>query len=136
MTFICTVPSLGHQWSVPSIAISQALLPGDQGRVISNPPFQFNVTEVRTGTSITSTATVTATSDLNGTLVLCRDGVGMLPDQNSIITLRGMGIMYLYLDKQDYWIIIGHRRNILRYPYMGIFILRLCPIYNVKIFES
>ena len=91
MTFTCTVPSLGHQWSVPSIAISRALLPGDLGQVISDPPFQFSVTEVRTGTSITSTATVNATEDLNGTLVLCRDGIGILPDQNSTITLRGMG---------------------------------------------
>ena len=150
VTFTCTISALAHQWSVPSFGITRSLLPGDQGRVISDHPFQFAVTEVVPGTSITSTATVTATSDLNGTLVLCQDGNLVFPDQNSTITLRGMGIMYLYLDKQDYWIIIGHRHNMLRYPYMGIFILcnmlrypymgifilRLCPIYNVKIFES
>ena len=72
----------------------------DQGQGTSDPPFQFSVTELRTCTSITSTATVTTTSDLNGTLVLCQDGIGMLPDQNSTITLRDMGIIYLYLDKQ------------------------------------
>ena len=99
MTFTCTISSIAHLWNVPSIAISQALLPHDQGQVISDPPFQFAVTEVRTGTSITSTATVNITADLNGTLVLCQDGIGILPDQNSTITLRGMGIMYLYLDK-------------------------------------
>ena len=147
MTFTCTISSIAHQWSVPSIAISWALVPHDQGRVISNPPFQFAVTEVRTGTFITSTATVNVTADLNGTLVLCRDAIGMLPDQNSTITLRGMGIMYLYLDKQAVgnWIIIGHRRNMLRYPYMAQYVkipiygylhMRLCPSYNVKIFES
>jgi len=115
VTFTCTLPSLAHRWSVPSIAISRSLTPGDLGQVISDPPFQFSVTEVVLGTSITSTATVTATRDLNGTLVLCQDGLGTLPDnQNSTINLRGMGIMYLYLDKQavDNWI-------------MGIFVLCL-----------
>ena len=53
------------------------------------PPLQFNVTEMRTGTSITSTATVNSTADLNGTLVVCRDGVGTLPDQSSIINIIG-----------------------------------------------
>ena len=89
MTFTCTVPSLGHQWSVPSLGISRSLLPRDQGRVITDhPPFQFNVTEVMTG-SITSTITVTATADLNGTLLVCQDGVGTLPDQSSIINIIG-----------------------------------------------
>ena len=87
--FTCTVPSLAHRWSVPSLNNSRSLLPGDQGQVISDPPFQFSVTEVRTGTSITSTATVTATADLNGTLVVCQDGIGIEPDQNSTINLRG-----------------------------------------------
>ena len=39
--------------------------------------------------SITSTATVTATVDLNGTIVVCRDGIGMLPDQSSTIMIIG-----------------------------------------------
>ena len=39
--------------------------------------------------SITSTATVNATTDLNGTLVVCQDGVGMLPEQNSTIIVAG-----------------------------------------------
>ena len=56
--------------------------------MVSNPPFQFNVTEVMTG-SITSSATVTATVDLNGTVVVCWDGIGMLPDQSSTITIIG-----------------------------------------------
>ena len=87
--FTCTVPSLGHRWRVPSLSISRSLLPGDLGQVIPDPPFEFNVTEVRTGTSITSTATVTATADLNGTLVSCEDGIGSLPAQSSTINLRG-----------------------------------------------
>ena len=89
MTFTCTIPSVGHRWDIQSLGIFRSLLPRDQGRVISDhPPFQFNVTEVMTG-SITSTATVNATADLNGTLVVCRDGVGTLSDQRSTINLRG-----------------------------------------------
>ena len=89
MTFTCTIPSVAHQWDIPSLGIVRSLLPRDQGRVITDhPPFQFTVTEVMTE-SITSTATVTATTDLNGTVVLCRDGVGMLPDQSSTINIVG-----------------------------------------------
>ena len=89
MTFTCTISSVGHQWDIQSLGISRSLLPRDQGRVIyDHTPFQFNVTEVMTG-SITSTATVNATADLNGTLVVCRDGVGTLSDQRSTINLRG-----------------------------------------------
>ena len=95
VTFTCTVPSLGHQWRVPSFDIAQSLLPGDQGQVFSDPPFQFAVTEVRIGTSITSTATVNVTANLNGTLFVCQDGIGMLPDQSITINLQGEhGIMY------------------------------------------
>ena len=89
VTFTCTISSLAHQWSVPSLGIIQSILPRDQGRVVSKPPFQFNVTEVMTGSNIISTATVTATADLNGTIVLCQDGIGTLPDQRSTITIIG-----------------------------------------------
>ena len=95
MTFTCTVSSLAHQWSVPSLNISRALLASSMG-VFSDPPFQFSVTEVRTG-SITSTAAVIATADLNGTLVVCQDGLGMLLDQNSTINLRGEHIVTVCL---------------------------------------
>ena len=88
VTFTCTILSVGHQWRVPSLDITQSLLPGDLGRIISDWPFNFTVTEVMTG-SITSTATVNATIDLNGTLVVCQDGVGMLPEQNSTINVVG-----------------------------------------------
>ena len=94
MEFRCTVPSVAHRWSIPSFDIARSLLPGDLGRVMSDPPFQFTVTEVRTGSSITSTATVTVTAALNGTLVVCQDGIGMLPDQNITINLTGE-MMYL-----------------------------------------
>ena len=97
MTFTCTLSSLAHRWEVPSLGISWSFLPNDQGQVFSDPPFQFTVTEVVPGTSITSTATVNASIVLNGTVVLCRDGIGILPDRNSTINLRGehmMVIMY------------------------------------------
>ena len=89
MTFTCTIPSNGHQWSIPSHGIFQSLLLRDQGRVIPNPPFQFNVIEVMMTGSIISTATVTATADLNGTVLLCQDGIGMLPNQNNTINIIG-----------------------------------------------
>ena len=89
VTFTCTISSLAHQWSIPSLGIIQSLLPNDQGRVISNSPFQFNVTEVITGSYIISTATVNATADLNGTTVLCQDGIEMHQDQSSTIMIIG-----------------------------------------------
>ena len=93
VTFTCTILSNGHQWDIPLLNISRSLLPRDQGRVISDPPFQFAVTEVMTATSITSTATVTVTTHLNGTLVGCRDGIGMLPDQSSTINILGKHLL-------------------------------------------
>ena len=100
VTFTCTIPSPGHQWNIQSLGISRSLLHRDQGRVITDhPPFQFNVTEVISGTSITSTATVNATADLNGTLVVCRDGVGTLSDQSITINLRGEYSILLYAYK-------------------------------------
>ena len=89
VTFTCTISSVGHVWNIPSLNIIRALLPSSQGRVITdNPPFQFTVTAVMTG-SITSTATVTTTRELNGTVVLCQDGVGMEPDQSTTINIIG-----------------------------------------------
>ena len=89
VTFTCTVPSLAHQWRISSLGITRALLPSSEGQVFSDPPFQFAITEVRTDTSITSTATVNVTEDLNGTLIVCEDGNLVFPDQNSTINLRG-----------------------------------------------
>ena len=94
VTFTCTIPSNGHQWYIPFLNISRSLLPRDQGRVISDPPFQFTVTEVMTGTSITSTVTVNATADLNGILIVCRDGIGMLPEQSTTINILGKHGLY------------------------------------------
>ena len=88
MTFTCTLPSVGHEWEIPSLNISRALLRRNKNKVFSDPPFQFAVTEVRTG-SITSTATVNATEDLNGTLVMCQDGFKIHPSQKSTINIIG-----------------------------------------------
>ena len=93
MTFTCTVQSSAHRWEVPSLEISRSLLPGDQGLVHSDPPFQFTVTETMAG-FITSTATVNATTNLNATLVVCQDGNRMLADQNNTIKIIGE---YVYI---------------------------------------
>ena len=87
VTFTCTILASALQWMVPSLGITRALVPSNQGKVFSDPPFQFTVTEVMTG-SITSTATVNATTNLNGTLVVCQDGFEM-QDQNSTINIIG-----------------------------------------------
>ena len=89
VTLTCTVLSNGHQWDIPFLNISRSLLPRDQGRVFSDAHFQFAVTEVMAGTSIISTATVTVTTELNGILIVCRDGIGMLPEPSSSINILG-----------------------------------------------
>ena len=88
MTFTCTISSVAHDWMVPSLNISRALVSSSTGR-FPDPPFEFAVTQ-RMGTTVTeSTAVVTVNADLNGTLVLCRDAAGIVPEQNSTINLRG-----------------------------------------------
>ena len=88
MTFTCTIGSSAHRWEVSSLGISRSLVAGDRGLVHSDPPFQFTVTEIMAG-SITSTATVNATTNLNATLVVCQDGNRMLEDQNNTINIIG-----------------------------------------------
>ena len=89
VTFTCTLSSTAHQWVVSSLNIDRTFAPSGLGNVILDSPFEFAVTEVVPGTSITSTATVNATADLNGTLVLCQDGNLVLQGQNSTLNLRG-----------------------------------------------
>ena len=102
VTLTCTVPSTAHQWNIPSLGITQSLLPRDEGRVFSEPPFQFTVTRVITGSIIISTATVNATADLDATLVLCQGGTGMEPDQNSTLNIIGEYCMlYAYKCQSD-----------------------------------
>ena len=87
--FTCALESTAHRWEVPSLGIIRSLTPGDQDIVISDTPFVFAVTEVVTGRYITSTATVTAATNLNGTLVVCQDGNLRHADKNNTINLRG-----------------------------------------------
>lgn len=87
VTFTCTIQSLAHQWEIPFLRIQRSLVAADQGHVIPNTPVWFAVIEVIRGTSITSTAMVTATANLNGTIFLCRDGnqVIQAPQSNILI---------------------------------------------------
>ena len=89
MTFTCTVPSIAHRWEASGLVMPRSVTPRDRGGVIYDPPFQFNVTGIIANSSITSTATVTATEDLNGILIVCQDGIGSLPDQSSTINVKG-----------------------------------------------
>ena len=134
VTFTCTISSLAHQWNIPSRGIIQSLLPNDQGNVMSNPPFQFAVTEVMTGTSITSTATVTATADLNGTTVLCQDGIGMLQDQSSTIMTVGKHLVLCLhtngIEVGPVWYIIIAVHVNLRLSICLALIPGLCPVLH------
>ena len=89
VTFTCTLSSTAHNWNIPSLGITRSLTAASQrDGVISVQPFEFNVTEVVPGTSITSIAIVN-TANLNGTLVVCADGNLLLPDQSITINLKG-----------------------------------------------
>ena len=100
MTLTCKIPSVGHQWHIQSLKehvrflnITRELLPSSEGRVISDHPFHFTVTEEITG-NIISTVTVTATVDLNGTLVVCRDGVRRKTEQHYVYTIKLRGELF------------------------------------------
>ena len=104
VTFTCTVRSTAHNWNIQSLGITRSLIPVSQrDGVISDPPFEFNVTEVVPGTSITSTATVNVTANQNGTLVVCQDGNLVLPDQSTTINLRGEHVIFELDQTVDCW---------------------------------
>ena len=87
--FTCAIQSTAHRWVVPSLNITRSLTSADKNTVLTDEPFEFNVTEVVTDTSITSTATVNATTDLNGTLVVCQDGNLILAEKHNTINILG-----------------------------------------------
>ena len=89
LVFTCAIQTTAHRWEVPSLDIARSLTSADKDTVFTDEPFEFNVTEVVTGTSITSTATVNATADLNGTLVVCQDGYRILAEKNDTINILG-----------------------------------------------
>ena len=89
VVFTCALNSTAHRWKVPSLGIARSLTPADKAEVLTDKQFQFNVTEVVTDTSIASTATVNATADLNGTLVVCQDGNRILAEKNDTINILG-----------------------------------------------
>ena len=90
VTVTCTIQSLAHRWEIPSLRIQRSLVAADQGHVIPNPPVWFAVIEVIRGTSITSTAMVTATANLNGTIFLCRDAYQVIQaPQSNILIVTG-----------------------------------------------
>ena len=92
--FTCTISSDGHLWEVPNLNITQGLLRNSTST--SDPPFEFAVLGMMPD-SITSIAVVIVTTPLtevlNGTLILCQDGIGTEPEQNTTIILRGEHVM-------------------------------------------
>ena len=66
--FMCALSTFGeNQWQIPSLGIQQTIY---RVQNISVPPFRFIAWS---GMMMSSSAIVTATEDLNGTLVLCWD---------------------------------------------------------------
>jgi len=53
VTVTCTVPAQTHHWSIPDLNIARSLSVGDRNRTVADPPFLFNVTDVRQTESIT-----------------------------------------------------------------------------------
>jgi len=77
VTVTCTIPAQIHHWSIPDL-IARSLSVRDWNRTVADPPFLFNVTEVRREGSITvitaSTAAVNFNEHLDGVDVSCWDG--------------------------------------------------------------
>ena len=94
VVFTCALESNLHRWEVPSLGITRSLTPADKYDVFTDEQFQFNVTEVVTNTSITSTATFTAATNLTGTLVVCQDGDQILAEKNNTINIVGKCVVY------------------------------------------
>ena len=90
-TLTCTVPSGGHAWSIMNGSTTQTI-----GTVLPQDPrdsglgFELAVVDP-TASPITSTASVTTATNLNGTVIVCTNG--LLPpnsvEQNTTVNIIG-----------------------------------------------
>ena len=87
----CTIPTRTQQWRAPDLDIARSLAAADLNEAVPpDRPFQFAVTNVTLNGSIISTATVNFTGSLNGTIVSCRDGYLIFPnEQRTMLKLKG-----------------------------------------------
>ena len=89
MTFTCTVSSNAFQWEVPDLSISESLVAGDLGIPMVVNPFVFTITSFDPGPPVqsVSSASVTVTAMLNGTVIQCIDGSGPNGESDDTIML-------------------------------------------------
>ena len=88
ITFVCTVASLGHAWTVGSFVTRQAVLANDDEDITEVEMFTFRRVSVSGGT-ITSSLSVLSFSDLNNVMVECVDGGGGAEEQNIVAQVYG-----------------------------------------------
>jgi len=81
----CPIPSPSHWWNSSLRDGGRSLTRADQNRVIQDPPFNYSV--LIRGSSITSSAVLPVSAELNGTIVSCRDAFGVVPDVRSWLVL-------------------------------------------------
>ncbi len=72
MTFTCSVSTFGLRWEYAGNAVSLTVM----GEIATLGPFTLEVTESN-ATVISSTATVTATGALDGTVITCTNPLTM-----------------------------------------------------------
>ena len=88
ITFVCTVASLGHAWTVGSFVTRQAVLARDDEDITEVGVFTFRRVSV-SGGAITSSVSVLSFSDLNNVMIECVDGGGGPEEQNIVTQVYG-----------------------------------------------
>ena len=96
MTLTCTVPSTSLLWVIEGFGERNITYGGDDERL---GPFELSITDSTSSndriTSITSTATVTATLELNNTNIMCVDPSKHRDRDFNSTTLFARGKLYL-----------------------------------------
>ena len=88
ITFVCTVASLRHSWTVGSFVSGQTVLARDDEDITEVGVFTFRRVNVSGGT-ITSSVSVLSFSDLNNVMIECVDGGGGTEEQNNVAQVYG-----------------------------------------------
>ena len=90
----CTVNAVIHHWRIPSFSIETSLSRSNPSSLKSEGQFNFTFTldsELSSNSTIITTMSVIAFENLNGSEVICQDGiVGNMTQQNTTVMLFGM----------------------------------------------
>ena len=87
VTFVCTVASLGHAWTVDSYFFGEAVLANFGDEEFENGIFTFR--RVNVSDILTSSVSVISYSGLNGILIVCVDGGGGAEEQRIVAQVYG-----------------------------------------------